>query len=417
MKKDMEAGGGGDSDDSKVELLAPRFCQSSSQNRDRAGETRARFRDGSGEGKQEGTCETRDNMWAEEVNQMIQCSGEAGNGTQGPPEEAPDQHQQPEMSDDDFDFLPPLADSESDDDAPASLGTDTSDDDVEAGWPQLFDTRVEAPVVAAAAGPPAPLSSAFDIEEADWCQQDYDDPWSDNVTVPNFIAKAKFEGSKPFMAFKTGPLGRGYYLDTGSPPETPPEEIRRLQSMLPTVKLRLTDWMPEAADEDNGSHDDDDSASQRSAPTRCARRRLAKKVKRLATFGTRGTGTEGEGVVQRQLATGRSHPVSDDWLVDDPAWPRGGMLRADDRSHRQHRLLAIDSLNPNAWDNAAEYLKHTAADFAMVQETKVPAHETHGSESSIRTSGWRMAINACGKGPKKEATQPVWRWDAGTTSA
>ena len=39
--------------------------------------------------------ERRDNKWAEEVNHMIQCSGEVGNGTQGPPEEAPDQHQQP----------------------------------------------------------------------------------------------------------------------------------------------------------------------------------------------------------------------------------------------------------------------------------------------------------------------------------
>ena len=86
------------------------------------------------------------------------------------------------------------------------------------------------------------------------------------------------------MAYKTGPLGRGYYLDTGSPPEAPLEEIRRLQSMLPTVKLRLTDWMPEAAGEDSGSHGDDDPASQRSPPIRCARRRLAKKQKRFDTF-------------------------------------------------------------------------------------------------------------------------------------
>ena len=49
MKKDMEAGGGGDSDDSKVELFAPRFCLLSSQKRDRGSETRARFGDGGGE--------------------------------------------------------------------------------------------------------------------------------------------------------------------------------------------------------------------------------------------------------------------------------------------------------------------------------------------------------------------------------
>ena len=80
---------------------------------------------------------------------------------------------------------------------------------MDTGWPQAVNSQPEAPVVAEAAGPPAPLSSAFDIEEADWCQQDYDDPWSHNVAVPNFVAKVKFEGSKAFMEFKTGPLGRG----------------------------------------------------------------------------------------------------------------------------------------------------------------------------------------------------------------
>ena len=54
MKKGMEAGGGGDSDDSKVELFAPRFCLFSSQKRARGGETRARFGDGGGEDKEEG---------------------------------------------------------------------------------------------------------------------------------------------------------------------------------------------------------------------------------------------------------------------------------------------------------------------------------------------------------------------------
>ena len=139
-------------------------------------------------------------------------------------------------------------------------------------------------VVAAAVCPPAPLSSAFDMEEAEWCQQDYDDPWSDNVVVPSFIAKKKYEGSKAFMVFKTGPLGRGYYLDTGSPPETAPEEVRRLQNMLPTMKLQLNEWMPGAAGKDSGSRDAEEVTPQRSAPTRCARRRQAKKKQRLEAF-------------------------------------------------------------------------------------------------------------------------------------
>ena len=287
---------------------------------------------------------------------------------------------------------------------------------MDTGWPLVACVQPAAKVAAAATRPPAPLSSAFDLEEADWCQQDYDDPWSDNVVVPSFIAKKKYVGPKAYMVFKTGPLGCGYYLDTGSPPDTPPEEARRLQSMLPTVKLQLNEWMPEAVDDDSSDPDHDQVTPRSCTPTRCARRRQAKKKRHLLTFGIPVADAEGEGGGQRQLSTGRSQSVSDDWRVHDTAWPREGSIYAGDQTHREHRLLAIDSLNPNAWVNAEEYLKHTAADLAMVQEAKVPAHDTHGTESSIRASGWRMAINACGKG-RKVATQPAWRWDVGTTSA
>ena len=90
------------------------------------------------------------------------------------------------------------------------------------------------------------------MAEADWCQQDYDDPWSDNVVVPSFIAKKKYEGPKTFKGFKTGRLGRGYYLDTCPPLETTPEETSRLQSMLPTMQLKLNEWMPGVADKGSG---------------------------------------------------------------------------------------------------------------------------------------------------------------------
>ena len=80
-------------------------------------------------------------------------------------------------------------------------------------------------------------------------------------------------------------------------------------------------------------------------------------------------------------------------------WPREESVAAGNRTHRKHKLLAIDSLNPNSWTNAEEYLKHTAADLALVQETKIPATAKNETESTIRRNGWRMAISACGKGP------------------
>ena len=65
------------------------------------------------------------------------------------------------------------------------------------------------------------FSSAFDQAEADWWQQEDDDPWAGDVVVPNFIAQKKYEGPKAHMVYKTGALGLGYYHDVG-PRRRPP---------------------------------------------------------------------------------------------------------------------------------------------------------------------------------------------------
>ena len=88
----------------------------------------------------------------------------------------------------------------------------------------------------------------------------------------------------------------------------------------------------------------------------------------------------------------------EDWHEDDCVWPKEESVASSDRSHRKHNLLAIDSLNPNAWKGAAEYLKHTVADFAVIQEARVSAAAKDETESTVRRDGWRMAISACGKG-------------------
>ena len=81
-------------------------------------------------------------------------------------------------------------------------------------------------------------------------------------------------------------------------------------------------------------------------------------------------------------------------------WHKEETVRADDDTHRKHKHLAIDSLNVNAWNGPSEYLKHTAADFALAQETRIPAAAIKETEDTVRRDGWRMAISACGKGPK-----------------
>ena len=54
-----------------------------------------------------------------------------------------------------------------------------------------------------------------------------------------------------------------------------------------------------------------------------------------------------------------------------------------DRSLVERGLWAIDSINPNAWSFAIEYLKHTTADFVRVQEVKVGVEGIKDCEQSV----------------------------------
>ena len=67
-----------------------------------------------------------------------------------------------------------------------------------------------------------------------------------------------------------------------------------------------------------------------------------------------------------------------------------------DTSHREAGLWAIDTLNPNAWNSAAEFLRLSSADFFLTQEVKKRAgDECDAAESTARTAGWSVSIAPC----------------------
>ncbi len=76
-------------------------------------------------------------------------------------------------------------------------------------------------------------------------------------------------------------------------------------------------------------------------------------------------------------------------------WPHDGSLSAADRSHVVAGLWAIDTLNPNAWPGAIEYLGQSAADFVTVQESRVRSQQCEDKESTARMSKWNVSVEPC----------------------
>ena len=70
-------------------------------------------------------------------------------------------------------------------------------------------------------------------------------------------------------------------------------------------------------------------------------------------------------------------------------------VQLNDSSHRGLGLWAIDTINPNAWGGALEYLATTAADIVMVQEARVAAEDIPSTEKTTSNLGWKLSIEKC----------------------
>ena len=111
----------------------------------------------------------------------------------------------------------------------------------------------------------------------------------------------------------------------------------------------------------------------------------------------------GKSIIKPKRVRGR-RPVNDDseqrmvavGSPDSYLWPNDASLSSKDEEHRRNAWWAIDSVNPNAWPAAVEYLNSTTADIALVQEAKVQeGYPCDAAEQAARVKKWNVSLNPC----------------------
>ncbi len=181
----------------------------------------------------------------------------------------------------------------------------------------------------------------------------------------NFIPAVTFSGPKLGMAFKSGPLGLGYYVDRVPTQSVDPPRTISLHDLIPLEAQRRG----EATPSDQGTTQ---AAAVQEEQRRWQQQRRPHQVARLEAepvaevHGMRAAPStrhdtaappSRRGPRTRRRRAAFTYDVLDDADAADNAWKRAG-------------LWAIDSVNPNSCDGAMGYLERTAADAALIQETR-----------------------------------------------
>ena len=84
------------------------------------------------------------------------------------------------------------------------------------------------------------------------------------------------------------------------------------------------------------------------------------------------------------------------WERDSLLWPSELHVRIDDDSHVKQGWWAIDTVNPNAWPAAADYLKRTSVEVVAVQDAKVESgRHIDEAEQSMRACKWTASLEPC----------------------
>ena len=123
------------------------------------------------------------------------------------------------------------------------------------------------------------------------------------------------------------------------------------------------------------TEDDSGDEGKSAAKTKKITPRKAKKAKARAT-----KAAEAE-LEEYRIAEGK---VAEDFFTE---FEEELMVESNDCSHRENGLWAFDTVNPNAWPGAADFLASTAADFVAVQEARVEACGVQDTESAARGLG------------------------------
>ena len=187
--------------------------------------------------------------------------------------------------------------------------------------------------------------------------QDEEEEWDGGLTA-SFEASSTFLGAREGMVFSTGDMGTGYYRDLPKPISLS-IALGIPMGQCPVV-VRLTELV-------SGADKGDDQGGTPGGPgggppegvganaTRAAKRkRRAKRgsVRRGPLDATRRQGGQDSGGGTARLPGAR----------ENMGWS----------GFKELGLWAIDTVNPNCWAAAKQYLQDTAADAAVVSETKLP---------------------------------------------
>lgn len=189
------------------------------------------------------------------------------------------------------------------------------------------------------------------------------------------------------MAFKLGDEGLVYYRD-GVPVHISVQREVRPMHGTPPVALAIDELIPAApgllGPGSRLPH------TPRAAPNRSRKKRKKKANARAGPEALRPTKRVDSGTL---LCCGGGRLDLDPQC---PTWPDDGSLAAGCEQHRRQGLWAIETLNPDCWPSALEYLKMTTADVALIQECKtVGGSATDEAEAAVRHAKWNVSIQPC----------------------
>lgn len=85
--------------------------------------------------------------------------------------------------------------------------------------------------------------------------------------------------------------------------------------------------------------------------------------------------------------------VAPAFCSEHPVWLDDGTISLFDVSHRPLGLWAFDSVNPNGWEAAANFIQLSSADFLAVQETNTPSGRKQlAAEGACRAAKWALCF-------------------------
>ena len=215
--------------------------------------------------------------------------------------------------------------------------------------------------------------------------------------VPNplpegpFFAARHYAGSRSGYAFKTSGCGTGYHKEGMLPTcsmvtRTVETCKRKLPTVISLAALVLPPARQGAAALTKGWNSQLWPTTPPPQNTAQADPTLGEQQPKKATRKRR---------APRKAKSGFDSPLEDVVDCSDKEWLKRG-------------LWAVDCFNPNSWNSADAFLCSSTADFAAMQETRLPeAADCRAAEAAAARKGWSASINPAVRTPDGGASAGV----------